>query len=488
MPTLIFSNTPRDTLRPILIAKDEFYCSIEPPTIPTCEAQNPKGPFDAAEWIAKLPEPWCKPTLAVFFCDTLYRSEPRNLAEIRCPKVLLVGDVHHGEGWLSSALKIATDEPFDLIASWYTRQHLHFFRELGLNSAWLPAFLAWPLENHSPTPWEKRRYDCSFVGQAGKLHPYRYFALTQLVRGGSPVRAMEGNQIDAGLCHADSRLSLNISLNGDFNMRIIEVLASGSMLLTDRLSPESGLELLFENRRDLVLFDDVKELAGQIDYYLKHPEEAQKIAAAGQQAYFNGQRPSQKIDLLHDMVKRGPSGPYDPSDDRRCALESQDRAAVLQRAVVYELLQRMHRLMVRVHVHFWHTAQRFAADAIDLPRLRVSVLRSPDGGESGALSDAGLGNRVTWCDRQDIEPMPANGANILVVPRASLGEEALHQLLRENRCDLLICAQSEDQLPPELEAKFAEFHPIRDLEKPLCLAFPRPVRSPLPPSPAAAAP
>src|SRR5262245_18800785 len=104
---------------------------MESPKSPSCEAQVPYGPFDAAEWVARLPEPWCKPTQMVFFCDPEYRTNPRNLAAIACPKVLLVGDTHHGENWLLNCLKIAAQEPFDLVASWYTRQHLHFFREIG---------------------------------------------------------------------------------------------------------------------------------------------------------------------------------------------------------------------------------------------------------------------------------------------------------------------------------------------------------------------
>jgi len=80
--------------------------------------------------------------------------------------------------------------------------------------------------------------------------------------------------------YAASKIVFNKSVGNDLNMRVFEGLASGSMLLTDR-TVGNGLEELFIDRSDLVIYDDdtVEELA---DYYLKHDAQREKIGASGQ--------------------------------------------------------------------------------------------------------------------------------------------------------------------------------------------------------------
>src|SRR5262249_4986333 len=153
---------------------------------------------------------------------------------------------------------------------------------------------------------------------------------------------------------------------------------------------------------------------------------------------------------------------------------------VLDRIAVYELLQHLHRILLHVDIVFWHTAQRFAADAIDLPRLNASVLRAPDGSEAGPLRDAGLEHRGMWIGREQIPARPEKGKNVLVVPRESLSDAAVHRIVREGRCDHLICAGCEDEPPPELAAMLAEFKPEKERGRPLCYWFQREVKSPIP--------
>ncbi len=63
------------------------------------------------------------------------------------------------------------------------------------------------------------------------------------------------------------------------NMRLFEATGSGAFLLTEH---HDNLIKYFEPGKEIVTFHDENDLISKIDYYLKHPEEREKIAAAGQ--------------------------------------------------------------------------------------------------------------------------------------------------------------------------------------------------------------
>ena len=104
--------------------------------------------------------------------------------------------------------------------------------------------------------------------------------LERLVESGIDVRIESRILEEMALFYSRCRIAFNRSLNEDLNMRVFEALCSGSMLLTDRLPVESGLERLFQDRDHLVLYDD-DSLEGLVSYYLENVEEREAIAAKG---------------------------------------------------------------------------------------------------------------------------------------------------------------------------------------------------------------
>ena len=62
-------------------------------------------------------------------------------------------------------------------------------------------------------------------------------------------------------------------------MRVFEGLASGSLLLTDRI--QNGLSDLFTEGKDLVCYETDDELISAINYYLQHAEEGKTIGRHG---------------------------------------------------------------------------------------------------------------------------------------------------------------------------------------------------------------
>lgn len=82
---------------------------------------------------------------------------------------------------------------------------------------------------------------------------------------------------------ARSRVTLNRHIdtaeNNANNMRLYEATGVGAMLLTDM---KDNLHELFEIGKEVVAYSSPEEAADLIRYYLAHPEEAAKIALAGQ--------------------------------------------------------------------------------------------------------------------------------------------------------------------------------------------------------------
>jgi hypothetical protein len=182
---------------------------------------------------------------------------------------------------------------------------------------------------------------------------------------------------EAAALHARTLISLNCSLNGDLNSRVFQVLSSGGFLLTDRLSPQAGLERLFRDGEHLICYDGVEDLQQKIEHYLNHPREARQIARAGRDEYRARHRPAQKIAELIGVLggdwpatarieARGRTASHPPASPQR----SEARVAV------YEQLQELHRSEVGPSVMFTTGVDSaLVADAVELPRMRVLVDR-----------------------------------------------------------------------------------------------------------------
>ena len=102
----------------------------------------------------------------------------------------------------------------------------------------------------------------------------------------SPIYKCHGGEVwgmDMYRTLARSKIALNrhinVAENNANNMRLYEATGVGAMLLTDR---KDNLHQLFEIDKEIVAYSSKEEAAELVQYYLKHPEEIQKIAQAGQ--------------------------------------------------------------------------------------------------------------------------------------------------------------------------------------------------------------
>lgn len=140
---LLFFLAHQDAYRKPIFSPHEIFCG---PDTDTREAsgrmqalRTPAGSFDINAVIAQLPAAQ-KPEIVVVKADATGRNFPRGLAQVKCPRVLLVGDTHHLTQPLQTVLRYAREEPFDFIILDHTRHHACWFQEAGLtNVHWLPA-------------------------------------------------------------------------------------------------------------------------------------------------------------------------------------------------------------------------------------------------------------------------------------------------------------------------------------------------------------
>jgi spore maturation protein CgeB len=72
---------------------------------------------------------------------------------------------------------------------------------------------------------------------------------------------------------------INVAENNANNMRLYEATGVGSLLITDR---KDNLGEIFEIGKEVVAYSSPEEAAELIRYYIKHPDEADLIAKAGQ--------------------------------------------------------------------------------------------------------------------------------------------------------------------------------------------------------------
>ena len=333
--------------------------------------KSPKGRYDLAALLAEhgATDP---PDAIIVSLDATAHNEPTGLSAFDCPKVALLADTHHLAQPLRNALTYLGSEKFDFHIALYNRHHAHFFTAHGLrNVHWLPGLTVRHFDAAIP-PETKR--EILFVGQAGKYHPRRRRLLSAIKAHGLPLRAVACPAEEAAAQYAGARITFNCSLNGDLNMRVFEALGAGGFLLTDHLSPQSGLARLFKDGEHLALYDSPDDLIAKAEYYLDHPEEAARIARQGHAHYAECFSAARLTALLWDLVFKGRSDPlFDIADDPRAALPvTMTHQQIMARAALYEFVQELHRKEERVAVLLLPGVDPgMAADIADLPRVDV---------------------------------------------------------------------------------------------------------------------
>ncbi len=200
---------------------------------------------------------------------------PTGIEDLSIPTACYLVDVHLG-AWRTQVARF-----FDTV---FVAQHryLDTYRSALHHEQiyWLPLAAAPELY----TPGLPRIYDVGFVGSMTRAHHntpraqrlkliQQHYHTNDWTHGYSPT--------EMGSIYSQSRTVVNISVNGDVNMRLFEGAMCGALVLTDAAT--NGLDDLFHTGREIVPYGDDNDLMTKLDYYLSHEDERAHIAQAGQQ-------------------------------------------------------------------------------------------------------------------------------------------------------------------------------------------------------------
>jgi hypothetical protein len=219
------------------------------------------------------------------------------LAEKGCPRVDLVIEVdgagqHHLSGFRQVKVQKAL---WSLDTHLYTKRsfqsyfakefdhvyscHKNFMHEIGPRCKWLP--VACDPEIHRKHDM-KKIYDIVFIGTMNPNNYTERISLIERMKKKFNIKIFSGVYgEDMAKIYSQAKIVFNKSLKGDLNMRVFEAISCGSMLLTDRLPQESGLEEILADKQHFALYNDGNQLEDLAEYYLAHDDERESIALEG---------------------------------------------------------------------------------------------------------------------------------------------------------------------------------------------------------------
>ena len=352
MNVLFATGSPAGYMLPPILSDHQVICGPDWPDRSSPNGRvlslaTPIGRYDLAAIAAKLPAEQ-KPDVIVCLVDASWRNLPSNLAAFSCPKILLIADTHHLSSPVVGTMQYLANEPFDRSIFLYDRHHAAFFHAAGFrNLFWLPG-LTFPHGDAAVRAARVRGPRASriaFVGQAGKHHPRRSRLLEALKARNLPVVAKGLTQTESLGFYGSSLLGFNASLNGDLNLRVLEIISTGGTLLTDWLTPESGFDRFFADQRDCLIYRTPEELAERAAHALARPTDTQAIGAAGARWFDENYGEMRRRELFRAIAFDGVAAPefdFSPQEKTRVFFGG-DTDRLLEALIVYEGIQEIHR-------------------------------------------------------------------------------------------------------------------------------------------------
>jgi len=149
---------------------------------------------------------------------------------------------------------------------------------------------------------EKRETKATFICGDARFHPYRSRVIESLLESQLDIQLAILDRIKSSQAYANSLISLNCSLNGDVNLRNLEIISAGGFLLTDQLSPQSGFDKLLKPGEHCIVYSSPKELLEKVAHYLGKPDEAVSIAKNAYYKFYESLHPSYRINDLYKWM------------------------------------------------------------------------------------------------------------------------------------------------------------------------------------------
>jgi SAM-dependent methyltransferase len=220
-------------------------------------------------------------------------------------------------------------EVYDLIFSSFPH-FVDLFRQHGLTAYYQPLAFEPRILEVMPNPsYESRDVDCSFVGGISAFHQAGG-ALLETLAQQTPIqiwgygiqnvpptsavaRRHQGEAWGRGMFSLLNRSKITVNRHSEAastnanNMRLFEATGCGALLITDY---KDNLNDLFEIGKEVVAYRSPEECVALVKHFLRYPQDAEKIAKAGQQrtlrdhVYENRMRKTGEIIARHVAYRR----------------------------------------------------------------------------------------------------------------------------------------------------------------------------------------
>ncbi len=378
---LLSNDLPLSAHRDTLFSNDFVYVSNYPSEHSRVIHFPRYSEFDAAS--LPLPGNW-SPDLFIAKVDAFKKLVPRNIAALSCPKILVLGASHFGAEPLNTMIDYARSEKYDFYVVEHMRHHLWYYWLAGIrNIHWLPGLWHKPAtEDILNAPFLNPDFTRDsflgrtvFVGQIGKTHPWRAAVLERLK---AVVPGLQNTMLpldDSFKAYQAAGISLNISLNGDLNRRVFEVLSAGGFLLCDELADEAGADLLLDKGREYDTYSSFDELLLKIRHYSSEPRASAGMRTEGQRRYLREYAPERLEELVGKLVRGQPiEERYTSASVNRIKYCNHTQYSK-ERIEIYQYMQVLHHGSDNLKILFDARVECSSpVDFLDLPRTHLTVV------------------------------------------------------------------------------------------------------------------
>lgn len=232
---------------------------------------------------------------------------PENLDAVTCPKACYLIDSH-----LNLAMHLEWAKQFDMVFI-AQREYLDDFRNHGIQTNWLP--LGCDPEIHQATNKEKTHV-IGFVGGIQKNS--RRHKLLNTLSAQIPVHYERCFWNEMAKLFSQSQIVFNEAVKNDLNMRVFEVMSTGTLLLTD-MAQHSGQDELFRDGEDYAVYRD-DNICDVARFYLENKPLLEQIAARGQHLVHNAHTYSHRAEDLLSVVLEGKPSTFTAKELREQSL------------------------------------------------------------------------------------------------------------------------------------------------------------------------
>ncbi len=227
---------------------------------------------------------------------------PTNLHTLKIPKVCYLIDSHLNLEWHVHWARL-----FDYVFIAQI-EYIDAFKQAGnKNVYWLP--LACDIDIHKKTT-DQKLYDIGFVGSV--FPGSRREKLLNILKTELNLHYERAFWLEMSDVFSKSKIVFNNAVNKDLNMRLFEVLSTGSFLLTD-LAQNSAQDILFTDKKDYAIYND-DNILSIAKYYLQNESLREEIARNGQKKVHNAHQYIHRIiDMTNILIgnKKNTFSPYE---------------------------------------------------------------------------------------------------------------------------------------------------------------------------------